>query len=321
MNEFSAKWSEITPLGFEAGRFRVFPDHPLDFLLGFSAAGRREVIVEATAEGLVLPAMPIFRNVELSVVATPGHARIVLTLLDEDLAKSFAVMCHDLAQRAGDVSAVHAALSLFLSALGNWSDLLRRRAGDGMSANEALGLLGELAVLDALLETVGMSADAIVSGWRGPHGDARDIGLNGTRLEVKTQRSTGPVRLKISSLDQLDDRGQHVYIALNRMSPSMSGLSLDGLAHQIANRLAPFPHASAEFERKLELSGWQTGAPFGSDRFDLDDRLIFRVTEGFPRLTMGNVPVGVTSARYDLAGPVLDQFRTGWSEMIGSIRG
>jgi len=116
-------------------------------------------------------------------------------------------MCYDIAERSKRGETVEAAAVIAIACLRDWADLLKRRGSQGLNRNEAIGLWGELRTLDALLESTKQNELQIVQGWRGPDGDQRDIGFNNTRIEVKTQLSTKSIGLKISSLDQLDDRG------------------------------------------------------------------------------------------------------------------
>lgn len=321
MNEFEASWTAASPAGHDAGRFRVYPDHLLNFYIQYSLAGRREVVIEVLADGIPMFEVPTFRNLDLVKLNIPGGVRIGLTLLDEDLGRSFSVMCYDLAERSRSADTTVSALSTLLHALNNWAELFRKRAAGGLSREEVLGLVGELLVVEALIEGSRGSVDALIQGWRGPHGDARDIGFNGTRIEVKSQRSTSALKLRISSLAQLDDRGDRVFVVLVRLSPSVSGRSLVELANSLRARLERFPMASAEFERKLETSGMTAETDHEHERLSQDDRIVFSVTEQFPRLVPSNVPAGVAAVSYEVSGLPLDACRTSWNVLMGAIDG
>lgn len=321
MNEFESSWSTASSAGHAAGRFRVYPDHLLNFYIQYSLAGRREVVIEVFADEIPMFELPAFRNLELVKLQIPGGVRIGMTLVDGDLARSFSVMCYDLAERSRPADTTVSALSTLLRALNNWADLFRKRTAEGLSREEVLGLVGELLVVEALVESSRGSVDALIQGWRGPHGDARDIGFNGTRIEVKAQRSTSALKLRVSSLAQLDDRGDRVFVVLIRLSPSESGRSLMELADSLRVRLEGFPMASIEFERKLETSGMTAESDHAHERLSQDERLVFFVAEQFPRLVPGNVPAGVTAVSYEVSGPPLEAFRTSWSVLMGAIDG
>lgn len=321
MNECEKKWREIAWDGHAAGRFRVYPDHPLNLFVQYSLAGWREFVIELHSEHLPALVLPSFEHIELSRLEISGGLRIGLTLKEEEFSGSFSLICYDLAERSKSASSPALAAAIFFHALARWAELLRKRKGNGLSREEAFGLLGELVVLESLLNESGVTPDALICGWRGPHGDTRDIGVNGVRAEVKAQRSTAAVRLRISSLTQLDDRGDHVYVVLMRFSSATDGRSLVDAAQAVRSRLEGHPLPVVEFERKLALSGFDPEADVANERYGTDERFIYAVTESFPRLIPGSVPAGVTAAQYEVSGPQLEAHRSDWEYLLEAVRG
>lgn len=321
MNEFESKWTSIVGAGHAAGRFRVYPDHILNFYVQYSLAGLREIAIEVLIADPPAYELPAFRNIALSTLPIVGGLRIGMTLLDADLARNFSVMCYDLAERSRVADSVDSAMGILLRALNSWAELFKKRPHEGLTKDEVLGLVGELLVVKALLVDSRADADALVRGWRGPDGDARDIGFNGTRIEVKAQRSTGALKLRISSLNQLDDRGEQVFVVLVRLSPAESGESLIELVQHVQQLIKSKPLASAEFERKIMLSGMSADADLSHESYSVDERLVYAVSDDFPRLVPGNVPQGVSAAQYEVSGPLLDASATTWEVVLGAING
>ena len=230
-------------------------------------------------------------------------------------------MCYDFAERSRVATSVAAATAILLKALGNWAELFKRRANDGLTREEVLGLIGELLVLESLLNESEVRPEVLILGWRGPNGDTRDIGVNGARIEVKAQRSTSALKLRISSLTQLDDRGDQVFVALMRLSPSEKGRSLLAIVEAIKALLGECPLAALEFERKIVLSGMSVESDLSLEVYALDDHLAYAVTTSFPKLTSANVPLGVTAVQYEISGPPLDACRIDWDVLIGAVDG
>ena len=319
MNEFATKWDEISAIGHSAGRFRVFPDHPLSFFIDFSHNGKREVMIEVLAEDLNAPDLPAFRNIDLSVTEIAYGLKFGMILNDDDLSQSFSVMCYDLAKRSKRGKTVVSALQIFLNALNQWAELFKKKLSEGLSRSETIGLFGELVVIERLISDGLVDANLVIRGWSGPDGDARDIGLNGSRVEVKTQLSTKAIALKISSLDQLDDNGDKVHVILNRISPSNRGQSLIDVIEELKNLLKLNLSAYAEFERKLELASFDQSSAYASEKFGLDDAIVYLVNDSFPRLTHQNVPQGITAANYEISGSVLESYMISWKELFEVI--
>ncbi|RYD66313.1 MAG: PD-(D/E)XK motif protein [Verrucomicrobiaceae bacterium] len=302
-------------------RLRAYPDHLLNFYVQYSSTGEREMIIEIPDASVPPFDLPAFRNIGIAKLGIAGGLRISMVLLEPDLARNFAVMCYDLAERSKGQATVAGAVSVLLRVLESWAELFKRRADDGLTKEETLGLIGELLVLEDLMNDGRTSPEVIVRGWRGPDGDARDIGFNGARIEVKTQRSTSATALRISSLEQLNDRGDKVFIVVRRVSPSDEGRSLAELVESVTRRMTAAPLAALEFDRKIALSGLDSGSPLSQERYAADERLVYTVSSDFPRLITANVPIGVIAAQYELGGPALEAFRSAWDDLEESVHG
>lgn len=319
MNDFESQWESISAIGNAAGRLRVYPDHLLDFFISFSLSGHREMVIEAKGVSNDFGVLPVFENLDVVLKETPSGLSIGLVLTDHELVKSFSVMCYDIAERSKRGETVEAAAVIAFACLRDWADLLKRQGRQGLNRNEAIGLWGELSTLDALLEsTTGLELQ-IVQGWRGPDGDQRDIGFNNTRIEVKTQLSTKSIGLKISSLDQLDDRGDHLNVVLNRISPSEAGIPVAGLIEKIRGRMTFARLALSEFERKVMLAEFDPDNEYCIENFGLDERVVYDITDNFPRLIPGNVPTGIKSAEYEIAGTSIASFQISWNHLLEKI--
>jgi hypothetical protein len=319
MNDFESQWRELSASGHSGGRLRVYPDHILDFFISYSLGGDRELVIEANGVSLEHSDLPRFENLDLTLRPMSGGICIGLTLKDSELVKSFSVMCYDIAERSKSGESTEAASVIAIECLRDWAALLKRRSQKGLSRNEAMGLWGELSSLEALLKARPDYEIQIVQGWGGPNGDQRDIGFNGNRLEIKTQLSTRSIGLRISSLDQLDERGDHLKVILNRISPSEKGASLADLVYTISEHLLKGRRAQSEFELKVELAGYDPSLETCNEMFALDERINYSVDNDFPRLIPGNVPPGIKSAEYEIAGSAIVQFQTSWDAIVENL--
>lgn len=319
MNDFESQWRDLSTSGHSGGRLRVYPDHILDFFINYSLGGNRELVIEAKGVTHGFTDLPSFENLDLIVKPIAQGVCIGLTLIDNELVNSFSVMCYDIAERSKRGETPEAAAVIAIECLRDWAALLKRRSQKGLSRNEVMGLWGELSSLDALLESRPGNEYQIIQGWGGPNGEQRDIGFNGNRIEIKTQLSTRSIGLRISSLDQLDDRGDHLKIILNRISPSDKGVSLADLIETILQRLHASRSAQSEFELKIELASYDPNLESCKELFALDERLNFTVRENFPRLIPGNIPTGIKSAEYEISGAAITQFQITWNELVENL--
>jgi hypothetical protein len=319
MNDFELQWRGLSTSGHHGGRLRVYPDHILDFFINFSLAGNRELMIEFRDLSLTFSELPSFENLDLHVRPISSGLCIGLTLTDNELARTFSVMCFDIAERSKYGETAEAAAVIAIEVLREWASLLKRRSQRGLSRNEVMGLWGEISSLDALLVGRPGNEYQIVQGWGGPNGEQRDIGFNGNRIEIKTQLSTRSIGLRISSLDQLDDRGDQLKVILNRISPADHGASLVELVDTIMHKLSNSRGAQMEFELKIELAGYDPELEVCNERFALDERINYSVSEGFPRLIPANVPTGIRRAEYEISGASIAAFQISWDELMENL--
>jgi hypothetical protein len=319
MNDFERQWRSLSNSGHSGGRLRVYPDHSLDFFIDYSLSGNRELIIEATGVKIPFDPLPTFENIDVVVRETSTGVRLGLTLVDNELAKSFSVMCYDIAERSKQGESVEASTVIAIECLRAWALLLKRKSRSGITRNEAIGLWGELCTIESLLAAQPENYYQIIHGWRGPNGDQRDVGFNGTRIEIKTQLSTRALGLHITSLDQLDDKGERLTVVLNRISPSDKGYSLVVLIQRLDEILAASSTIQSEFERKIELAGFDPKVDSCREPFDLDERFVYLVDNDFPRLTPSNVPVGISGADYEIAGASIARFQISWDQLVENL--
>jgi hypothetical protein len=319
MNDFELQWNALGAKDHSAGRLRVYPDHQLDFFIDYALNGNRELIIEAKDITFDFPDLPFFENLEVIFDQTFNGARIGLTLTDELLFKSFSVMCFDIAERSKNENSLEGSFMIALNCLRDWSELFKRRGRDGLTRNEVIGLWGELYSVESILLSNIANDELIIHGWRGPNGDQRDIGFNKTRIEIKTQLATKAISVRITSLDQLDDNGDNLKLILNRITPSDKGISVAELTQRLFQRFESNRIANAEFERKLMLAGFSEELEVCNEKFDIDERLIYEITESFPKLTLSSVPLGIKSAEYEISGAAISSFEITWDKLVEKL--
>ena len=299
--DFIAKWDDIAHLGRNAGRFRVYPDHLLDLFIGYSTTGKREFTLESSVIALDQVVLPEFENISTTPRESDGICSLILCLTDHQLKDIFSIICCDLAEASSRAETPEGAVGIFGTRLSRWAELLRRGRLYEMSFKERLGLLGELRMVLWIIDHCGIEPGVVARSWRGPEGDANDIGLNYVRIEVKSQLSTQPFTIKVSSLDQLNGDNRELCIALHRFTVSESGISLKSLIEEIKFRLFENHSGLMEFQRKLLLAGYQHDASYINEAFNLDLIKIYRIGENFPLLTPSTVPKGVIKAQYEIS--------------------
>ncbi|TWB45552.1 putative PD-(D/E)XK family protein DUF4420 [Rhizobium sp. ERR 922] len=236
-------------------------------------------------------------GLRLSRAADPAGPLLVLSLEEPSRRDLFAEMCSDCVRSVlrwedeGETELV----TVFAARLAAWRAFLRDQVS-GLSRNEMVGLIGELFVLDRLLD---VNAKAVAA-WKSPDDGLHDFVLSGHGLEIKT--ALGPTRqIHISTLDQLDNSGlASLHIAHVRLVDSVAGSTLGEIATRIEQRLNGERARSAFRNALLRRGLLPCGDIEVGPRVTCAGIDAYTVSNGFPRLLRSDVPLGIAEATYQV---------------------
>ena len=308
MIDFSNKWDEIDRASRKGVTTRVMVEHKLDLFIGYSNSGGRLLKLKSGQSVFISTNLPDFENIDLVLSDERGSNELSLILVDSQLKDLFSAISHDLVNASASASTAAAAAQIFLNRLGRWADLLEERRRNGLSFSQQLGLLGELCFLVEMLEKNWVTPTTIITGWRGPDGDARDNSLGAISVEVKAALATSRKVLKISSLDQLDTEDRQLVVFRYQFSPADSGISLASLIKTIESILRPLSAEWSDLWRKLYLLGYDSEADYADAGYIEVDKDLYLIEHDFPKLTPTNVSPAIRKASYEIDCAMINDF-------------
>jgi len=181
-----------------------------------------------------------------------------------------------------------------------WQSFMKRERDGALSAEEEVGLIGEIIVLSNLIED-GVPPLAAVESWVGPSAGLHDFEIGSGAIEAKTTLSTSRHLARIANLDQMDDSTHRpLYLATIRLAQLESGSTLPEMLHDMQGVLID-AGAHSLFSTKLVSVGYSvTFAAEYTRRFCCLELAYRRVTTEAPRLTRASVPSAVIEASYTL---------------------
>lgn len=188
----------------------------------------------------------------------------------------------------------------FLARVRAWQEFMRKGA-QVLSPEKEIGLVGELAVLSAII-AAGVAPDVALNAWVGPQDANQDFELGTGAIEVKATVSPIGFPAHIGSLDQLDDSTlQPLFLAGARLAQGATGLNLPQWVESVRAQVAGNADAARMFSDKVIAAGY-FDAHFDKypRKFSDAGTRLAEVGQDFPRLTPGSVPLGVTGAKYDV---------------------
>ena len=243
-------------------------------------------------------------HVEIVREKIPGDALAWIALVRERAGNltMFARMASDIIALLRGAQADDVPLfRLFTGRIRAWQAFMESGRDDVLGPAAEVGLVGELRFLRQILEA-GVAASVAVNGWRGPLDGLHDFVLGAGAVEAKASTTSGEFPVTIASLDQLDDSlARPLFLAGVRLALRKSGRTLPEMVADVDACLSGDPVARAQFSDLVLRAGvLDSVRDHYVRRFAAVRTMLFRVTDGFPRLTRQNVAQAVRKARYDL---------------------
>ncbi len=207
----------------------------------------------------------------------------------------------------------------YLGRIRAWQNFMRRGA-EGLSPEEEIGLRGELELLTALI-VQGLPIFTVLDSWKGPMDGLHDFELGSGSVEVKTTLAGEGFPARIDSLEQLDDSQRYpLFLAGVRLQLDQTGTSLPQHIKVVRDRLTADPEAL----RCLELCLLHVGYLDAHDSlytrgFSCSELIIYRVDDGFPRLTPFSVPLGVLGAKYEIDLVLIESEKLTLDSMLNEL--
>ncbi|MFK4536373.1 hypothetical protein ABIA00_004556 [Bradyrhizobium ottawaense] len=308
-------WNALAQTAPVARHYRtklISTDVPLDVLAGVRAADNAPCLLLQTA--LVPDALFELGGMRLSTMADQSGPFLVLSLEDSRRRDLFATICADVIGAAAQAE-IEDALNQFLARLNAWRQFLRERR-IGLSRPETVGLIGELLVLERLLTASPNS----LSAWQSPNDGLHDFQRDGHALEVKT--GLGPsASITISRLDQLDTTGLRQLELLHvRLVEAPDGRSLHDIITAIMEVLLD-DTSRRVFDNALLGRGLMPDDDSARRTPKIQQRVIdaYSVTETFPRLIRGALPIAITEATYTLDARAIAAFAVDTTAVLNAF--
>ena len=275
-------------------RRRLLPELSVDVFVEVRLPERDRALVVESQERL--GDRELLLATGLTCRAREGHVEVVARPATDS--GMFCSLLADLVEHL--CTAVADPAAALVNRLGSWQRMLSRGMQAGLTAEQRLGLFGELLfLLDFVLPVLG--THGLVT-WLGPTGAEQDFASDTWAVEVKTVSVRNSSSCRISSEHQLDViHGRQLVLVHQSLRTDPDGMTLgelvDGVRHEPA-----VPGDPALLENRLLEAGWLDGhrQQYDLERYTLTMRRCFMVNEGFPRITGALVPTGVHTVSYQV---------------------
>jgi len=279
-------------------RRRLTDDHELDIYIVVDSASRVLALeIHQIPEGIRLPEVEVGDVIDVELFESDGILRI--GLLSTDYADVFYVLVDDLVDSIIRNPGLEQGSRAVMLRLRRWERLLESSI-NGMTAFAQKGLFGELRVLVEVADAMGIVR--AVESWQGPEGGTRDFGIGGIGVEVKTTSGKGLLTVRISSERQLEVIAvERLYLWCVSIEKSEKGHTLNDMVDRVRELIGSDIELLDKFVAKLMCVGFHTADRNRyTTQFIIRGEFVYRIEEGFPRITSADVPNCVFEVGYSI---------------------
>lgn len=276
--------------------------------------GRLALLITLTRVEDVPIELPTLRGVDILVIPPDGQLQLVLASTGDW--EMFHTLCLDLLSTSNAGRNEPEALQLLFARLSRWQRLLSKGGGKLLDERAVRGLIGELLFLrDRLLPLAGPAA---VECWQGPMGLPQDFVYDGRLIEVKTFAAGSNPSVRIASAEQLTSVDAPLFLHLVCLVRQEGALTLPAIADEVRTLIASSPASAEAFEDRLLSLGYLDLPEYRSMAYAVTSVGDHEVRDGFPRLTVQDVPAGVGDVTYSIQIGHLRPFIVSSDVVIGA---
>lgn len=246
-----------------------------------------------------------------------GRSAISLTLKTKEFEDLFGILGEDIVRAVESSQGEAAVVKAVVQCIERWRKFVERNRGR-LSEEEVRGVIGELTVLARLINHT--DAGAALNAWQGA-GGLRDFELAGCAIEVKTHQAATGAMVRISDPAQLDPAPRRpLYLATIQLSRvENTGWTLAEAVKQLILLLVEDIESTGKLLDKLADQGYLTAhADMYPERYLVDRIHLFRIDDGFPRITSDSVPAGVEAVQFSIRLATIQRFNVQTDMILGS---
>jgi hypothetical protein len=277
-----------------------------------------DVMASSIPSNLGLPEAQGFRVLlERRSPGAKGQVLLILERTQSGGSELFAQMVDDVLDITEAAPSEEAAVRAFVGRIVAWKRFMHEMRPTGLSDSEEIGLLGELVVLNTLLDT--LPADQAIRSWVGPEDGVQDFVWGQSAIEVKTTLGAKDI-VRISSMDQLDPSPlDQLRLIRVRARPGSGGKTLPQWVDTVAERCQ---QALSDFSNRLLSAGYaEVQRDQYTHQFIVEGLDAYAITEEFPSLRRARAPEAVREANYQLDLRLAKPFEVPMDEAISAVTG
>ena len=311
-------WLGIEPSLQHLVGLRIEQPHPLDVYWIRAGDGSPGLLLRGVDPTRIPYRLPKPRGLALETGEGPEGFEARMFLRECDDRDVFRTLCYDVIAYSGSEGSRSAATASVFRRLAHWHSLMSRARTTAMAPHEIRGLIGELCILERLIERRGF--DTALRSWVAPDDHPQDFAFDTRIVEVKTRLAGTRQHVQISSLEQLESA--HLPLSLTVIelvhSDTDDAAALNGICDRIEVLARGCGIAQEDaLHAALLRRGYIRQDAYDADTYCVVGAVAFDVREGFPRLMRVDVDMRIPQVSYTLDLAHLGEFEMATETLLG----
>jgi hypothetical protein len=313
LNILHSKWEDISSFQNRSGyqALRISSECIPELFIAMDVDGYRCLLlflpegIEINLKGSDKEKLQITYNSDKNV--------ILIKLNDLDFVDLFNDLILSLYSKINKISSPKEYAIELIHSFYKWVEFFEDSFNSKLSREEIQGLFGELFILrNKILEADSETVNELLDSWKGPYDNTNDFVFDNKNVEVKTKKDSKP-SVKISSEFQLEkefDKGLELLI-VSVIVDLTNGESIYDLLTEIVRETRCNLGDLVILYRALNKKSLTVDSTieYNNHRFKVVRTSIFDCTsKEFPKLSVSNIPEGITKLNYNLRTSTLSEF-------------
>ena len=247
-----------------------------------------------------------------------GFAACVLESASADQNDVFTIVVKDILHTLSKQRHAEKYVSELRLRIEKWRQFFKNPIRKKLSDDAVIGLMGELTLIDELMDCGIQGASEL---WNGPIKAAQDFHGENVAIEVKTAVTNKLEYVHISSEEQLDAcNWKNLFLIAYRAERNdATGIKLPDMIKKIEGRI------SESQKSRLRACLICLGYEFGNEEaytkgYTIKERKIYQVCDEFPNLTRHDLPKGIMDIKYKLSLSCCEKNMVDISTVINALK-
>ena len=258
-------------------------------------------------------------NIQVFGNEKPGFISCELSSSSSDMNDIFGIVAQDILHKLIRCEDETTFIKTLKKTIDLWKDFFAEKPKKIITGKNARGLFGELQFMDEVMEE---GFGDIVKMWNGPLKTAQDFQSQFIASEIKTTLANTIDIVTVADLAQLyKGERQHLFLVAYRLElDGDKGMTIPDIINKLEKQI---PEEDKKvFDFKLEARGYNADlADQYDERFRVQERKCYEITEGFPCLTVESVPDEVMEVEYKLRLRSCSQYSVEFQKITNNYKG